>query len=104
MPYINKQNRPLLDGLIDGLVAIAVDDSGTYNYMITTLIYKWINRERFSLYASGQQISGYKEYNDAIGVLECVKQELYRRVVAPYEDIKCKENGDVYQTRNQEKT
>jgi len=30
-----------------------------------------------------------------IGVLECVKQEFYRRKVAPYEDIKIIENGDI---------
>lgn len=30
-----------------------------------------------------------------IGVLETVKEELYRRVVAPYEDAKIKENGDI---------
>ena len=32
-----------------------------------------------------------------IGVLECAKLELYRRVAAPYEDDKIDENGDVYQ-------
>jgi hypothetical protein len=31
-----------------------------------------------------------------IGVLECAKLELYRRVAAPYEDAKCEDNGDVY--------
>ena len=33
---------------------------------------------------------------EVLGVLECVKLELYRRVAAPYEDKKCQENGDVY--------
>ena len=36
------------------------------------------------------------ELNAAIGVLECAKLELYRRVVAMYEDGKIKENGDVF--------
>jgi len=31
-----------------------------------------------------------------VGVLECAKMELYRRVAAPYEDKKKEENGDVY--------
>jgi len=31
-----------------------------------------------------------------MGVLECIKQEFYRRAVAPYEDKKKEENGDVY--------
>jgi len=30
------------------------------------------------------------------GVLENVKQEMYRRLAAPYEDKKAEENGDVY--------
>ena len=41
--------------------------------------------------------SSYHAYNEIIGVLECVKQEFYRRMVAPYEDKKCEENGDVFQ-------
>jgi hypothetical protein len=38
----------------------------------------------------------YQTYNDIIGALEGCKLELYRRMVAPYEDVKIKENGDVY--------
>jgi hypothetical protein len=30
-----------------------------------------------------------------IGALENCKMELYRRKIAPYEDIKIEENGDV---------
>lgn len=33
---------------------------------------------------------------DVIGCLECAKLELYRRVVAPYENRALKRNGDVY--------
>ena len=32
----------------------------------------------------------------ACGALECAKLEFARRIVAPYEDAKIKENGDVY--------
>ena len=38
----------------------------------------------------------YAHLNEAIGVLECAKLELYRRVAAPYEDGKRAETGDVY--------
>jgi len=38
----------------------------------------------------------YKRYNKAMGVLECIKQEFYRRVISKYEDQKIEENGDVY--------
>ena len=38
----------------------------------------------------------YQDYNDVIGALEACKLEFYRRAVAPYENVKIKENGDVY--------
>jgi hypothetical protein len=34
--------------------------------------------------------------NNIIGVLECAKQEFYRKVCSPYEDQKSKDNGNVY--------
>jgi hypothetical protein len=37
----------------------------------------------------------YYQLNKAMGVLECIKLEFYRRVAAPYEDVKMKESGDV---------
>lgn len=64
-----------------------IDDNdvrdGCLNYTITELI--------DHLYECN-----YKDLNAAIGVLECCKLELYRRVIAPYEDTKIVENGDVY--------
>ena len=39
---------------------------------------------------------GYHHYNQLIGVLECAKLELYRRLIAPYEDVKIIDDGDVY--------
>jgi predicted DNA-binding protein with PD1-like motif len=38
----------------------------------------------------------YHNYNKAIGVLESVKLEFYRREVASYENKKIKENDDIY--------
>lgn len=40
--------------------------------------------------------TSYTTYNEIIGALECAKMEMYRRAVAPYEDTKITENGDVY--------
>ena len=39
---------------------------------------------------------GYAEMAEGIAALECSKLELYRRIVAPYEDGKMRANGDVY--------
>lgn len=38
----------------------------------------------------------YDSLNAVIGVLECAKQEFYRRAAVPYENQKITENGDVY--------
>jgi hypothetical protein len=38
----------------------------------------------------------YANINEVIGVLECAKLEIYRRVAAPYEDEKIDQNGDVF--------
>jgi hypothetical protein len=46
-------------------------------------------------YIKSHEIS-FKTYAEAISALECAKLELYRRQLAPYEDKKCAENGDVY--------
>lgn len=37
----------------------------------------------------------YSDYNALVGALECTKLELYRRHIAPYEDKKIAEHGDV---------
>lgn len=82
MPYITPIQRQRLDPLLQPLLASPLVP-GDLNYLITRLLLH-------------QRPSSYETFNALIGVLECVKQELYRRAVAPYEDIKIKENGDVY--------
>lgn len=59
------------------------DRDGHVNYIVTVLLKR--------LYEPPK----YKRYNRAMGVLECIKQEFYRRVVAPYEDEKIEQSGDV---------
>jgi len=81
MPYITQERRKeLLDA--DN---VSECSDGDLNYLLTTLVDIWLGGE-----------PRYTTYNSAIGILECVKLELYRRRVALYEDKKCIENGDVY--------
>jgi hypothetical protein len=80
MPYIHPGHRKFI---ADGGQLEAV---GELNYMFSMIINDWLQRQGKS----------YATLNGAIGALECCKLELYRRVAAPYEDQKCKENGDVY--------
>lgn len=81
MPYIQKSVRFQLTRYDE-----MPHNTGELNYIITYII---------NNYLKGAPES-YDEYNSIIGVLECVKQELYRRKIAPYEDRKMEENGDVY--------
>lgn len=84
MPYI-KQERRLF--VFDGIAAPGNCKSvGELNYVITKVCNSWIEKHGLS----------YTSINDVIGVLECAKLELYRRLAAPYEDEKKEENGDVY--------
>lgn len=83
MPYIKEEKRFDIDRALNDLNSL---DVGEMNYLITKLFMKYINE-------NGEK---YKHYNDVIGVLECVKLELYRRKVVIYEDVKNRENGDVY--------
>lgn len=100
MPYITQDKRQKLDESIDLLVKsiISADGDnrdtlpGLLNYCITRLIkdsYKILTLRK------GSGKLNYCDHNSAIGVLECAKQEFYRRQTSPYEDEKIKENGDV---------
>jgi hypothetical protein len=80
MPYIPSDQRSAAR-----LDSPAFASVGVLNYLITRALVIYLGPN-----------PGYASINEAIGVLECAKLELYRRVAAPYEDRKCAENGDVY--------
>ena len=87
MPYIKMEDRgkyeEVLEELIDILKGLPVEKiDGELNYVITRML-----KESYPL--------RYFNLNRAVGVLECSKLEFYRRVVAPYEDVKIRESGDV---------
>lgn len=84
MPYIKKEDREWLWSIGDR----EPKNPGELNYLITTLLRRYWNA------APGPQ--NYQRINDIIGALEGAKLEFYRRIAAPYEDTKIKENGDVY--------
>ena len=86
MPYIKKERRRELSVPAEWPMVGLAQEVGELNYQITCLVDDFISRKKLK----------YSEINSAIGVLECAKMELYRRIAAPYEDKKCEENGDVY--------
>lgn len=84
MPYINQVGRDLIDPMLKD---VKVEDmgAGELNYTITRLCHRWIMRK------------GLKYINLAtvFGVLITALLELYRRIAAPYEDEKIRDNGEV---------
>jgi len=88
MPYIPKEERKELDEIAGALTTNLRNGNfrGKLNYFISSVAQGLIEANGVS----------YSFINDFIGVLECCKLELYRRVASPYEDRKIEENGDVY--------
>lgn len=87
MPYIKKEQRPVIDELvnplIDHLKSLPLEDQdGSLNYVVTKIIKHVYPLKYFHL-------------NRALGVLTAITQELYRKIIGPYEDTKIKENGDI---------
>jgi len=87
MPYIVKSRRKRIDRILDLLIEelkrlpVSINGSwtiGDTNYIITRLLHERIKHCGLN----------YASLNEIIGVLECVKSELYRNVVVPYEDKK----------------
>jgi len=88
MPYIDKKGRDFWDPKIKDLIYEIKSVNpveGDMNYMITNIILAWVRINPH-----------YARYNSAVGILECVKQELYRREISEYENKKISDNGDVY--------
>jgi hypothetical protein len=87
MPYIKKDQRPQMDTVIAPLLTHLQslpqeEQDGALNYAVTKII-------------KGVYPVKYFHLNRALGVLSAITQELYRRVIGPYEDKKIVENGDV---------
>jgi len=82
MPYIPNESVQEIDF---GKQPI---NAGELNYKITQLIVNYL-----------PEIPCYQDYNEVVGVLECAKMELYRRVIAQYEERKIEdpENIDPYE-------
>lgn len=85
MPYIKQEDRQFFDERLT-FKSTVIHSAGDLNYCITKLVDHYINSHG----------KNYANINAAIGALECAKLELYRRIVAPYEDSKIQQNGDAY--------
>jgi|688.fasta_scaffold02087_22 hypothetical protein len=86
MPYIKQEDREFFDERLT-FNTTAIHSAGELNYCITKLL---------DHYIAVHGGTSYKNLNEVIGVLECAKLEIYRRIAVPYEDFKIQQNGDVY--------
>ena len=85
MPYITEAQKARLEWENSAYMPFP-RTPGELNYCITLLCLKYVERKG----------KNYTHLNDVLGVLPAVQAEFYRRVVAPYEDEKRAENGDVF--------
>ena len=81
MPYIKEDIRKVID---EGIKVPTT--AGELNYKITKILMRYMSSKGIK----------YQTFNDIMGALEGAKLEIYRRVIAPYEDTKAEQNGDVY--------
>ena len=85
MPYIKPELRRELEVLTDMIDGLIIGTPGDLNYLVTYLCKSYLKEDELS----------YSAINEVIGVLECAKLEMYRRVAIPYEEDKMEQNGDV---------
>jgi hypothetical protein len=83
MPYIKPEDRQRVTVTFGPKGC--PQTAGELNFFFTMVTQRYLKEHGVS----------YQRINDCLGALEGCKLELYRRIVAPYEDNKIAENGDV---------
>ncbi|MDD5016321.1 MAG: hypothetical protein PHW73_14725 [Atribacterota bacterium] len=89
MPYIKKDQRNIYSSSIENITSILSQNKwkkGDFNYCISMIINAWVKDTGLS----------YDTLSNITGVLNDIKTEFERKVVAPYENKKIEENGEVY--------
>ena len=86
MPYIKKEDRCVFNDWLNADEAVKFAHPGELNYLVSMLCHQYL-----------EDVGGlnYRNLNELMGVLECVKSELYATVVRPYEEQKISENGNL---------
>ena len=96
MPYINEEERVELDSQIDNMILAIRNNKTNLNNPHDFSNYLGRINYCFSriIYGVMRDVS-YRNIAMVTGVLENIKQEYYRRIAEPYEDIKIRQNGDI---------
>lgn len=82
MPYIQNAKRKEMDKVVDSMIKHGVKADGDLNYILFKFCRRIIS-------------PSYNNYKNFCGELRQCATEIERRILAPYEDLKKIENGDV---------
>lgn len=95
MPYITQKERNELEFELDELRSAILDSAQDGHRICGVLNYVFSNLLDTVPELKNEGTWNYDSINAAIGVLECCKLELYRRLGAEKEDAAIKKNGDI---------
>lgn len=84
MPYIKPERRTLFDAHLEACAGQILNE-GDFNYCIYKLASLLVER-------TGES---YQNLSMCSSAMEHAKLEWYRKRVAPYEELKIAENGDI---------
>ena len=92
MPYIPQNRREEVRASI-----LKCKNLGELCYHVNEdiLDYLWRKRAGGDLDIKWPQKIKWQDYAEILGMLESIKLEIYRRLVAPHEDEAIKKNGDI---------
>ncbi len=84
MPYVIKSKRPMLNNIVALMIKEDIKADGDLNYLLYLFCKKYVK-------------PSYNNYKNFLGELQVAEMsaEIRSRLLAPYEDKKIEENGDV---------
>ena len=82
MPYISPEKRSDMNKVVEAMKVVGVKADGDLNY----ILFK---------YCKETVPSSYNSIKNFLGELDECRAEIRRRLLAPYEDMKIEQNGDV---------
>lgn len=88
MPYIKQEDRyKIVDGGPENkrINCESIETAGELQYAMAVMFKSYMQRKGLN----------YQHCNDILGALAGAQMEFYRKMVAPYEEKKIIENGDV---------
>lgn len=88
MPYITQDARKKFTQYNLEHIGLECESEGELNYVLTKICIGFLAKK---------SVIKYSFLNAIIGVLECCKLEFYRKIVSNYEQVKEKENGEIYE-------